>query len=89
MIVKFLSKDINRKVIFVISMITFVAYAYSMFLYPFLKGGFEWDYAQNVWYAWQPVNAGMLAFMGYGHKPGQYDKSACYDIPLFRCPSKG
>ena len=27
--------------------------------------------------------------IGYGHKPGQYDKSACYDVPLFRCPSKG
>ena len=26
---------------------------------------------------------------GYGHKPGQYDKSVRYDVPFFRCPSKG
>lgn len=30
-----------------------------------------------------------LAINGYGHKPGQYDKSVCYDVPWFRCPGKG
>ena len=33
--------------------------------------------------------AELFELNGYGHKPGQYDKSVCYDVPWFRCPGKG
>lgn len=42
--------------------IAFVAYAFSMLVYPLLKGGFSWPYLQRVWDDWQALNVGVLAF---------------------------
>ncbi|WP_157982632.1 hypothetical protein [Simplicispira lacusdiani] len=36
-------------------------YAYSMLLHPWLKGG--WKYVHAVWYDWQSLNVGILAFL--------------------------
>ena len=36
-------------------------YAYSMLLYPWLKGG--WKHVHAVWYDWQSLNVGILAFL--------------------------
>lgn len=35
-------------------------YLLGMFVYPFYKGG--WAYAHDVWYDWQSLNVGVLAF---------------------------
>jgi hypothetical protein len=38
-----------------------LAYFLSMFIAPWFRGGFDWDYIQNVWSSWQALNVGMLA----------------------------
>ena len=63
MILNFLSKDKNRKIINNLSLVLFAAYIFSMFIYPIYKSRYSWDYVQSIWYVWQPINAGMLAFM--------------------------
>jgi hypothetical protein len=45
-----------------ISFFVFLAYLYSMFIHPFWEGNWNWQYVQSVWYAWQALNVGMLAF---------------------------
>jgi len=37
-----------------------IIYIYSMLIYPFLNG--DWDYVQSVWHRWQSLNVGVLAF---------------------------
>lgn len=46
----------------VVSAIAFTAYFYSMFVHPFIDGGWSWKYVQSVWFSWQALNVGMLAF---------------------------
>jgi len=36
-------------------------YAFSMFVYPFVAGGWNWRHVHQVWYDWQSLNVGMLA----------------------------
>lgn len=38
-------------------------YAISMFLYPWLDGGGDWNHVHSVWNTWQSLNVGMLAFL--------------------------
>ncbi|PMM09085.1 hypothetical protein BCT62_14245 [Vibrio splendidus] len=33
-----------------------------MFLHPWIVGDFSWNYVHSVWYTWQSLNVGMLAF---------------------------
>ncbi|MHC9034104.1 hypothetical protein ACYTTR_00090 [Cobetia marina] len=40
-----------------------VVYLIGMFLVPWVNGGFSWNYLQSVWYRWQGLNVGVLAFM--------------------------
>ncbi|MGI2029728.1 hypothetical protein [Endozoicomonas acroporae] len=51
--------SIATKIIFVIIPIYFI----SMIFYPFWKGGFDWKYVHSVWYTWQALNVGVLAFL--------------------------
>lgn len=37
-------------------------YVFSMFVFPWFQGSFEWNSVQNVWDRWQGLNVGMLAF---------------------------
>ncbi|MUK71497.1 hypothetical protein GNP76_19150 [Aliivibrio fischeri] len=45
-----------------ISSLTFLIYIYAMFVAPFIDGKGRWDYVHDVWYSWQALNVGMLAF---------------------------
>lgn len=38
-------------------------YAVCMFIIPFVLGGCDWPYVQNVWHRWQSLNASMLALV--------------------------
>lgn len=40
-----------------------VVYLIGMFVVPWIKGGLSWDYLQSVWYRWQGLNVGVLAFL--------------------------
>lgn len=40
----------------------FVLYLVCMFLYPFVAGNGDCRYVQDVWYRWQSLNVGVLAF---------------------------
>lgn len=37
-------------------------YLISMFVSPWIMGGWRWSYVQDVWDRWQGVNVGILAF---------------------------
>lgn len=39
-----------------------VIYVYSMLIHPWILGRFQWDYVHAVWYTWQSLNVGVLAF---------------------------
>ncbi|EGR0102344.1 hypothetical protein ACA876_004132 [Vibrio vulnificus] len=39
-----------------------VPYLYFMFVHPWIVSGFSWNYVHSVWYTWQSLNVGMLAF---------------------------
>lgn len=43
-------------------LIILIAYSFSMLIYPWFKGGFSWNYVHSVWYTWQSLNVGVLAF---------------------------
>ncbi|MDQ7733358.1 hypothetical protein QT231_11665 [Halomonas sp. SpR1] len=38
-------------------------YFICMLIFPWIDGGGEWDYVQDVWDRWQGLNVGMLAFI--------------------------
>lgn len=38
-------------------------YVLSMFVYPWIKEGGDWQQVQDVWDRWQSLNVGMLAFI--------------------------
>ena len=38
-------------------------YLFSMFIFPWVKGSGSWEYVHAVWYKWQALNVGMLAFL--------------------------
>ncbi|MDO6686643.1 MULTISPECIES: hypothetical protein [unclassified Agarivorans] len=46
----------------ILSVLFFTVYLYSMFILPFWDGNWSWRYVQKVWYSWQALNVGMLAF---------------------------
>ncbi|UAB68703.1 hypothetical protein INR79_09070 [Vibrio sp. SCSIO 43132] len=50
------------KVVNVVCFVTFLAYAYAMFIHPVINSGGSWKYVHSVWYSWQALNVGMLAF---------------------------
>ncbi len=39
-----------------------VIYTYCMLIHPWFAGGFSWKYVHSVWYTWQALNVGILAF---------------------------
>ncbi|MCR9186626.1 MAG: hypothetical protein NXH81_14605 [Halieaceae bacterium] len=39
-----------------------IAYLYSMIFHPILSGGGSWHHIGAVWYDWQALNVGVLAF---------------------------
>jgi hypothetical protein len=39
-----------------------IAYLYSMVAYPILSSEGSWQYITNIWYDWQALNVGVLAF---------------------------
>lgn len=50
------------KLVNIASVLTFTAYSYAMFIAPFFDGGGSWKHVHSVWYSWQALNVGMLAF---------------------------
>jgi hypothetical protein len=38
-------------------------YLFCMVIYPWINGKGNWVYVQSVWYNWQALNVGMLAFI--------------------------
>ncbi|HHX8265975.1 TPA: hypothetical protein ACVOYJ_004337 [Vibrio diabolicus] len=46
----------------IISAASFAAYVFGMFIFPVWKSAGDWNYIQRVWYSWQALNVGMLAF---------------------------
>lgn len=44
------------------SVVIILVYLYSMFIHPFIEGKWSWQYVHGVWYSWQALNVGMLAF---------------------------
>jgi len=40
-----------------------LVYIASMFVYPWLDKGWDWNLVQNVWERWQSLNVGMLALV--------------------------
>ncbi len=46
----------------VISVASFLAYVFGMFIFPIWKSTGDWKYIHDVWYSWQGLNVGMLAF---------------------------
>lgn len=38
-------------------------YGFSVFVFPWLKSGWDWGHVQQVWDRWQTLNAGALAFL--------------------------
>ncbi|ELA7191830.1 hypothetical protein RAL08_000282 [Vibrio parahaemolyticus] len=44
------------------SVVVILVYLYSMFIHPFIEGKWSWQYVHGVWYSWQALNVGMLAF---------------------------
>lgn len=40
-----------------------LTYVVSMFVYPWVASGWDWQEVQNVWERWQSLNVGMLAFV--------------------------
>ncbi|EGR9012128.1 hypothetical protein I8D63_001763 [Vibrio parahaemolyticus] len=44
------------------SVVAIIVYLYSMFIHPFIEGKWSWQYVHGVWYSWQALNVGMLAF---------------------------
>ncbi|EPE6127670.1 hypothetical protein ACSKGD_004548 [Vibrio parahaemolyticus] len=46
----------------VIALMIIIPYLYFMFLHPWIVSGFSWNYVHSVWYTWQSLNVGMLAF---------------------------
>lgn len=59
---EFMNADNFIRLLNTLSAFAFIAYFYSMFIHPFFEGGWSWEYVQSVWYAWQALNVGMLAF---------------------------
>lgn len=47
----------------IIGGISTVAYIIAMLLFPWVDGGWKWNYVQNVWDRWQSLNVGVLAFL--------------------------
>lgn len=39
-----------------------IIYFFSMFVFPFIRGKFDWAYTQIIWHHWQSLNVGALAF---------------------------
>lgn len=46
----------------IISAASFLAYVFGMFIFPVWNSAGDWNYIQRVWYSWQALNVGMLAF---------------------------
>ncbi|WP_159737920.1 hypothetical protein [Vibrio atypicus] len=46
----------------ILIIVVLVVYLASMLIYPWFDGGFSWDYVHSVWYTWQALNVGVLAF---------------------------
>ncbi|WOQ98259.1 hypothetical protein R4538_15660 [Vibrio cholerae] len=46
----------------IISAASFLAYVFGMFIFPVWKSDGDWKYIHSVWYSWQALNVGMLAF---------------------------
>lgn len=59
---KLISVDNSILLLNVVSAIAFIAYFYSMFIQPFIDGDWSWKYVQSVWFSWQALNVGILAF---------------------------
>lgn len=49
-----------------IIILPFLAYVFSMLIYPWVISGYSWDYLQSVWQNWQSLNAGFLATIAAG-----------------------
>lgn len=54
--------DLMLKIGNKICLLAFVLYLFSMLVYPFVTSNFNWEHVHSVWYTWQALNVGVLAF---------------------------
>ncbi|EPO0008742.1 hypothetical protein ACT5DH_003807 [Vibrio alginolyticus] len=55
--------DLMLKVGNKVCLFAFTLYLISMLIYPFIVSNFNWKYVHSVWYTWQALNVGVLAFI--------------------------
>ncbi|MCL6272299.1 hypothetical protein M3P05_20495, partial [Sansalvadorimonas sp. 2012CJ34-2] len=58
-----LKPDTFVKVLNYTAIPAFLAYIFSMFIYPWASSSWSWSHVHSVWHNWQALNVGMLAFL--------------------------
>ncbi|MGL5250073.1 MAG: hypothetical protein ACRC7P_03210, partial [Enterovibrio sp.] len=56
-------KLVVKLVVTVIGVLSGLSYFCSMFIFPIWKSAGDWKYVHDVWYSWQSLNVGLLAFI--------------------------